>query len=61
MKKYEMQIKMDGKWSSIRPTGGSPYQYDTEREARRMLKMCYPDQHLTTSGAAQLRVIAVAL
>jgi len=44
---YEMQIKMRVKnqltyeWVSIRPTGGSPYQYETQQEALNMLNICY--------------------
>ena len=48
---YEMQIKIEktdkatGRkyqaWSSVRPTGGTPYRYKTEREAREMLGICY--------------------
>lgn len=41
---YEIQVKIKGEWRSIRPSGGSPYQYKTEREAHRMLLMTYPDK-----------------
>jgi len=48
---YEMQVKIkvgnnpcnQKQWVSIRPTGGSPYQYQTEADAQRMLNICYPD------------------
>lgn len=44
MTKYEMQIKIDDKWKSIRPTRShSPYQYDSEDEAKNMLNLCYPN------------------
>ena len=43
---YEMQIRIKEKnikeWVSIRPTGGSPYQYETKQEAMNMLNICYP-------------------
>ena len=47
MAHYEMQILLgDGRglrsWHSVRPTGGTPYKYDTEREASNMLDTCYP-------------------
>jgi hypothetical protein len=39
-----MQIKIDDKWKSIRPTRShSPYQYDSEDEAKNMLNLCYPN------------------
>ena len=47
--KYEMQVKVfnnktrEMEWSSIRPTHGTPYQYDTYQEAYSMLHSCYPD------------------
>lgn len=31
------------RWAAICPTGGEPYEYDTEDAARRMLQICYPD------------------
>ena len=44
--KYEFQIQMPDinrvmTWVSVRPTGGQPYQYDTELEAHQMADMCY--------------------
>lgn len=30
-------------WSKVHPTGGTPYRFETEAEARRVLDMCYPD------------------
>lgn len=41
---YQMQIKTaDRGWVSVSPSKGAPYEYDTEKEARRMLDICYPD------------------
>ena len=43
--KYEFQIKVRKdrvmQWVSVRPTGGTPYQYDTESEAHQAADMCY--------------------
>lgn len=47
--KYEMQIKIEDPadrnkkiWRSVRQAPNrTPYQYDTEEEAYRMLRMCY--------------------
>ncbi len=42
---FEMQIKIDGEWKSIKKTGAEhPYQYSAREEAERMLDICYPDQ-----------------
>lgn len=42
---FEMQIKIEDEWKSIRATGAKePYRYETRREAERMLDICYPDQ-----------------
>jgi hypothetical protein len=41
---FEFQIRINGEWKSIAPTGCKPYQCDTRQEAERTLKMCYPDQ-----------------
>ena len=48
---FQMQIKIEKKnaqtgkpsfeWVSVCPTGGKPYQYPTEQEARQMLGICY--------------------
>lgn len=46
---YELEIWCwNGKlgymaWAKIHPTGGQPYRFETEDEARRTLNMCYPD------------------
>lgn len=29
-------------WKPIRPTNGAPYEFKTEREADRILHICYP-------------------
>lgn len=48
MTKYYMEVltKKAGikQWEKVRPTHGSPYQFDTERKALDMLEMCYPEQ-----------------
>ena len=45
LNKYEFQIKVRKdrgmQWVSVRPTGGQPYQYDTETEAHQAADMCY--------------------
>jgi hypothetical protein len=48
---YEMQIRIQErdeltnktfyKWVSVKPTGGSPYQYETKLDALKMLNICY--------------------
>lgn len=44
---FEMQIKIDDKWISIKETRArEPYRYETRREAEDMLNICYPDQRL---------------
>lgn len=30
-------------WGKVHPSGGQPYSFETEDEARRTLNMCYPD------------------
>jgi hypothetical protein len=40
---FEMQIKVNGGWTSIAPTGGDPYRYETRAAAENMLRICYPD------------------
>jgi hypothetical protein len=48
---FEFQVKVqetiNGKtqqvWLSVRPTHGTPYQYQTREEALRMLNLCYPE------------------
>lgn len=45
--KYQFQIRIldpstnKKVWRSVSPTNGKPYEYDTEEEAYRMMKMCY--------------------
>ena len=42
---YQIQIKMDGNWYSVRRDKKSkPYEYETETEAWNMMNICYPDQ-----------------
>lgn len=42
--KYVMQIKLEGVWTAVRGSGlPHPYEYDTQEEAERMLRICYPD------------------
>ena len=58
--KYLFQIKKpDGKWASVRPSGGKPYEYDTRAEAERMADICYPDQRREArlGGETTVRVI----
>ena len=66
---FEKQIKTSDGWKSSRPTGGTPYQYKTRDEARRMLEITYPDQcvearlqsdHGYYKGIAGIRIIEVA-
>lgn len=42
---YVMQVKIwkDGKecWEDVRPSGGKRYEYDTQAEADKMLRICY--------------------
>jgi hypothetical protein len=33
-----------GEWQKVCPSGGPPYEYETEGEAWAMARMCYPDQ-----------------
>jgi len=46
---YEIEIECSNgelgrmEWRKVHPTGGQPYRFETEDEARRMLNMCYPD------------------
>jgi hypothetical protein len=30
--------------AAVHPTGGPPYRYDTEEEAKAVMRMCYPEQ-----------------
>lgn len=41
---FQMQVKVRDQWTSVRPTGGEPYEYATAEEAAAMVKTCYPDQ-----------------
>lgn len=47
---YEMQVlvstTMNGEqeWRSVRPSGGTPYRYETREQAESMLRTCYPDE-----------------
>jgi len=52
---WGMQLKLDGEWTWIHPTGGEPYRYDTKEEAEDMLRICYPDEH-RLGGEAIVRV-----
>lgn len=46
MSKYEMQVKINGVFKSIKAShSDTPYRYETIKEAENMLRMCYPDQH----------------
>ena len=31
------------KWSPVHPSGGTPYHFETEAQARNTLNLCYPD------------------
>lgn len=47
MAHYEMQI-LTGEgsaktWRSVHATYRDPYKYETEKEARRMIDICYPN------------------
>lgn len=61
--KFRMQVLVNGAWSFVRPAGGEPYEYDTEDEAQKMLRICYPDQlredRLAGTPGAQVRVLAL--
>jgi hypothetical protein len=45
---WQMQINMgtesEPKWVSVSQKDKPPYEYETEDDARRMLRICYPDQ-----------------
>lgn len=50
-KKYiDGQLHEEWKW--VRPTGGTPYVFDTEQAALDVVRMCYPDM-LVSSGRVQ--------
>jgi CHASE1-domain containing sensor protein len=43
--KIEVLTTPDGrtyKWKFLRPTGGKPYEFKTEKEAKDMIKWLYP-------------------
>jgi hypothetical protein len=50
----------DRVWKSVHPSGknAKPYQYATEYEAKRMLRICYPDQCLL-GGDGTVRVLEI--
>jgi hypothetical protein len=39
---FEIQVRVQGRWESIRPTGGAPYRFATREEAEATARMCYP-------------------
>lgn len=41
---FQMQVRVKGKWESVGPTGGEPYEFDTREKACRELNSCYPEQ-----------------
>lgn len=41
-------------WRDVHPVDRPPYEYDTEEEAKRMLRLIYPG-----SGADEVRVVGV--
>lgn len=42
---WEMQVKVDEEWRSVRPTNkDEPYRYPDKESAAKMLRICYPDQ-----------------
>jgi hypothetical protein len=46
---FQIQVKIQVapgqyEWKSVCPTGGQPYNFSTQEEADRMLRMCYPDE-----------------
>lgn len=42
---WEMQVKVEDEWRSVRATGeDEPYRYPDKKSAARMLRICYPDQ-----------------
>lgn len=53
MPHYGMQVnvsRVNGKddWQWVRPTGGQPYRYNSEKEALQMLQSCYPMENSRT-------------
>jgi|WetSurMetagenome_2_1015567.scaffolds.fasta_scaffold383494_3 hypothetical protein len=58
---WQMEVKVrvdEGPriWAAVRPTGGSPYRYNTRLEAYRMLEMCYPEE----AYGSEVRIVEVA-
>jgi len=51
---FEIQICCEGRWISMQPTRGRPYQFDTEEDATRVKNICYPE-----SSAENVRIIPV--
>lgn len=44
--KYRFQVHLDvgqktDRWSDVHPTGGTPYEYTTRKEAEDMARICY--------------------
>jgi len=44
MKRFEMQVKVNGEWESVKPSRSSAYTYTTQQEAVEVLDKLYPDQ-----------------
>lgn len=48
----------DGKsWKFMKPTKGSEYTFATEKEARDIMEMCYPDASKGFDGYESVRVV----
>lgn len=62
MPKFVVQVKYkDGnggvEWMSVHPTNAPPYEFESEEEAQKMMRMCYPDE--VSFGTGLVRVHAL--
>jgi len=58
--RYRMQVKMGApdkpEWHDVHPTGGAPYEYETEKAAREEAVSLYPCHVFGTGPDAEVRV-----
>lgn len=59
MPKFVVQVKYKDKdggveWMSVHPTNAPPYEFETEEEAEKMMRMCYPDE--ISFGTGRVRI-----
>ena len=45
---WHIQVRGNGGWQSVRPTGGKPYAFATRDDALSMASACYPYENPTT-------------